>query len=1064
MEATVNTFSGYLVCEPASLIVINISEYAPMGHLFHSEAQITFNLTSPSCTVTNVTYSPSVSFDQNDPYNVTGDFTWGFGGLMDCVQEGQSRIHASVGTYRADVVWTGTDIEKNLTLPWDQMFRVVNSTNIFCTPQFEIMKSRVSKISTTTSPDILGSITPLGQGSSLPGRGMDIARAVFQSIGGYANLIEQSNYANGSNYTSDFTTLDTFFAILQQERPFFGHAKAASEFWFQLDNLIRETNVVYGSIAAQVAALELLVASNGDIDGTVTTNELRLFMRTLSFALMEVGLGLLTLFATYLLLTVSKSILRHDPGSISGMAAIVSRSPRLVELVSNVATRPISATKAKLQERTYYTDIQHGLLRNGGIHVSERLAPGVQSQVAESDPGGSSVVVWWQPFVLRKFSRLMVILTPLLYISILEILFTFSQSNDGLLGIDNNSWAHYGWTYLPALLILCLHVLYTSVSFNIRLLTPYLTLHRGSVPALVSVVDHPLSRTALHELFWSVRRGQRAVFAITVAMLLAPLLTIAVSGLYTAENYVQYAEARVLTGWNFNYAHLYPNATLVQNVFNYMNESNPASTVMESTGSLATDLIVTANLSYPKWSHEELALPVIEVTSPKHDNRTFSSQSASFEVSLPAVRAALNCTAIAHENVEINYAIWNSSFSEPTYNSSSSTFSYSAAYNSTLGVAKAGNLACLNYQAQYLSSAEAMGLDGCRIAIFSTNSTQQLGGCSTPPEVLFLPNETGGAESFGYFSPFNLDSSYWHLDQTYCPLYGGMVGSTTSSQVEDYTWFVCSTSVQCITTRVTFTMPDYEIVQAQADESTVSLIPGNGSMAISDGPVDEYGNLLDITFRGPNAALISGAQGNLVDGNNILTFYNTSDGQNFDNFFSSLVYGRYGIPIDEMLGKANSPRLMSAVEHLWRVLYAQTFRTSPEYLSADPRDIEAWTPQQPLDVTLVDRNAFRLKQSEIATRILQGLLAAISLFALVAFWPMDTGRVLPNKPSSIAVVASLLAGSEMLNIAEVQAGKEEIAKLNRSRWDGYFFSLGWWEQPGGTRRFGIDVGKAEKAI
>lgn len=389
MEAIVDTFSGYLECEPANLIVVNISEYAPMGHLFHSEATFTFNLTSPSCTVTNVNYSPSVSFDRNDPYNVTGDFTWGFGDLMDCVQEGQHRILASVGTYRADVVWTETDTYGNLTLPWDQMFRVVNSTSIFCTPQYEITKSRVSKISRSTSPDILGSITPLGQGSSLPGRGMDIARAVFQSIGGNENLIEASQYANGSSYTSDLTTLDTFFAILQQERPFFGHAEAASEFWFQLDNLIRETNVVYGSIAAQVAALKLLVASNGDIDGTVTTNELRLFVRTLSFALMEAGLGLLTLFATYLSLTASKSILRHDPGSISGMAAIVSKSPDLVELVSNFATRPISASKAKLQEHTYDTDTQHGLLKNGGIHVSEFLAPDVQSKVAESDPGGS---------------------------------------------------------------------------------------------------------------------------------------------------------------------------------------------------------------------------------------------------------------------------------------------------------------------------------------------------------------------------------------------------------------------------------------------------------------------------------------------------------------------------------------------------------------------------------------------------------------------------------------------------------------------------------------------------
>ncbi|OQV09514.1 hypothetical protein CLAIMM_13628 [Cladophialophora immunda] len=963
LEATVDSFSAYLECEPASLTVINVSELALEAHLFHSSAFFTFNFTSSSCTATNETLILPVSFDLNTPYNVTSDFIWGFGHLIDCIQESQSRVLVSVGTCRADVIWNGTDADgqSNLLLPWNQMFKVINSTNVFCTPKYEILPARVSKISNSTSPEILGSITPLGRGTSLPGKGMDIARAVFQSINQNTNLIEPITYVNGTDYTSDFGeygTEDTLFAILERENPFYGDVIAADEFWLQSNNLVRETNVVYGSIAAQVAAQKLLVASTGDVIGKVTSNEPRLFVRTFSFALMEAGLGLISLLATYLSLRVPKSILRQDPGPIAGMAAILSKSPDLMELVSNTATQPSTVTNALLLDHTYYTDMQHGTPRTGGICVSKGSARGDQVKMAEPEPRNTSMT-WWQPLILRRWSQPLVVLIPLIYAAILEILLRVSESNDGLLGIDNNSWVHYGWTYIPALLMVCVQMLYASASFSIRLLSPYFMLHRGSAPAPISVTDHAISRTPIHELFVSARRGQKAVVVITVAILLAPLLTIAVSGLYNPETYAQNVGVRVLTGWNFNAAHFYPNSTLVQNVFDHMNESNPADVTMESLGMLTTDLIVTANLSYPKWSYEELALPVIEVTSRDHDNQIVSSQGTSFEVSLPAVRGALNCTIIERQNVEITYATWNSSFTTCTYNSTTNIQTCPAAYNFTYGAGMAGNRACLNSQS---------GTDGCRVAIFSTNTSQELGGCTFPKEVVFLPNGTTDAQGFGYFAP--LYTTLYGQSQTYCPLYGGMVGSTTSTEVEDYTWFVCATTVQRVTAHATFTLPNYDITQASADETTASPISGNATMEI---------NNLPTVFTGANAALLSdGSVGSPTDANTLLTFYDTPTGQNLDNFVSSLVHGTHGVPLAQLIGTANHPRLLAAVEHLWRVIYAQTFRTSAWYLSANARDVAAWTPAEPLGATVVDPRALRLRQSVLATRILQGILAAVA--------------------------------------------------------------------------------------
>ena len=458
-----------------------------------------------------------------------------------------------------------------------------------------------------------------------------------------------------------------------------------------------------------------------------------------------------------------------------------------------------------------------------------------------------------------------------------------------------------------------------------------------------------------------------------------------------------------------------------------MNESNPtnASTQSSST-SMVTDLIITANLSYPKWTFAELALPVVEIENLYTGSGQLSAFDAgSFDVKVPAARGALNCTVIPHDEVSVTYAMYNASSMK------------------LASWGQSGNRQCLNYSTQYSLD---QGSTGCRIALFNTIDNRTLGGCVTTPEVVFLPSNTSGPQSFGYFSLTNLQN------YTYCALYSGMIGTTTSEKIEDYTWFFCATKVESVMAQTTFTLPDYSISVAHADESTARHVVGNGSMFLRSTNDTFYSDLLS----GPNSALSSGGD-QLVDAKSALTFYNVSDRQNFDNFFSALVYGRDGVPASEMIGEANILRLLSAVQHLWRIVYAQTFRTSIIFQSADPDDIKAGAPQQPSNATFMDPNACRLKQSAVSIRILQGILAALSLCAIIAFLLMDTREVLPNNPSSIDVVGSLVAGSEMLNIVTSTPDVKHGETQHKSnRWVGYFFSLGWWDRLGGPRRYGID--------
>jgi hypothetical protein len=71
---------------------------------------------------------------------------------------------------------------------------------------------------------------------------------------------------------------------------------------------------------------------------------------------------------------------------------------------------------------------------------------------------------------------------------------------------------------------------------------------------------------------------------------------------------------------------------------------------------------------------------------------------------------------------------------------------------------------------------------------------------------------------------------------------------------------------------------------------------------------------------------------------------------------------------------------------------------------------------------------------------------------------MDTRKVLPKNPASIAGAASLIAGeSQMLSKEVLPEGAQwySDAELNAKKvWDGLFFRLGWWDRDGPSEEEG----------
>jgi len=109
-----------------------------------------------------------------------------------------------------------------------------------------------------------------------------------------------------------------------------------------------------------------------------------------------------------------------------------------------------------------------------------------------------------------------------------------------------------------------------------------------------------------------------------------------------------------------------------------------------------------------------------------------------------------------------------------------------------------------------------------------------------------------------------------------------------------------------------------------------------------------------------------------------------------------------------------------------------------------------------------DNDWQRLVQSKLSTCILQTLLAVMWLCTTIALILFDTKNLIPRNSCSIAAQASLLAGSKFLDL--IPAGAENATAeelMQMTPFVDHEFSMGWWDDGNGGRRFGIDIGRAD---
>lgn len=687
--------------------------------------------------------------------------------------------------------------------------------------------------------------------------------------------------------------------------------------------------------------------------------------------------------------------------------------------VTLVALRPVPVLPGSPASITSFS-----MILESYAHLQEAIAASLSKRGSLRD---ASCTTWYRPFTCRLPFVCFMILVPLCIIGALEGLQHVSDDQDGFTGVSKLSFALEGWThYLPAIVMVLIAVAYGAIDFNVSIFNAFTKLKRGARSC--ETIDQDLTmRIQVHALFTALSTRQWGSAMTTTAVLLASGLTVAVSGLYSIGNPDLHFEGQF-------------QATTALDVMLYNGSTG------DNGVSTALSLMDSLNLSFPRWTYDNLVIPKIAYNS---DPVNFTD--TKLDVRLPLYRPTLDCIFLPSENILASIA-------------STPTLKFINMYSS-LGV----NITAIPILPE-----------GCN-ASRSPNSTMTAPRFSQDSEDMTMLDEDTGTGTyvgyaalelnfFDYSQPDGSDRSVAFDDAWIgCPSHAFVFAAFSNSSateavnglpddlsgarspiaVDGVKVLQCSQKIQIVNADVTFHLPDFDLNQVNpitvVGESSLSYltIPGeNGDGEIIDSfaihflsAMDEYYTLFDLP---------------------------SSFQAIYRGFVGALRFGPDPITPSELMENSDGARsaFLKATNRLYSRYMAQFLNTNSRTTApTSGSTTQTAAPPQLYNGTVSSHNQYRVIQHRGPKTALQVLLGLMVFCIALACWMVDTREVLVREPCSIAGKGSLLVGSRLLELAN--QSKESGAafvdgRLKRSPFEGFLLRLSWWEDLGNWRATSSD--------
>ncbi|KAJ5622129.1 hypothetical protein N7528_005361 [Penicillium herquei] len=639
---------------------------------------------------------------------------------------------------------------------------VIRSAAAICKPKISLVKL-IAKTNTTESSSTTNWQMLEEESTTLPTlTAWDIASNVnseSHDSDGFQPISSSSQFPETNK-----TLVDVDYAI-QLGAMFTGRTGNVSHF-FEKDMLSDAASAYHRATGAQLVREGFLSQETSGSTGSAIVSENRVVMAQITLRAMETCLILIILFVIAMILFVPNGDLApYDPTTISATAAIMSNSKMLRKRLHGSSSMPLESLSVLLEGKQYYTELALGGFSIAAVnHDAKRCAP------RENLPDSKILNPKWSPFP-NLTVRVIIFITVGCLIGALEAVLQISQTNDGLGNVSSSSGTiHYIWTMIPALVMVLIGLVFSSMNSHARSLAPYV--HLRDEPGTKSSQFMTLNfNDALDvtNLVASTKLKQYAVLATTLATLITSVLTIVTSGLYTTTDLSGHLKR------NFNQTTTFHNA-------------NPSA---EDSGITTAKYILLDNLEYPKWTYQNLAFPKLSFNTSSLTKK--QSTNSYLDIIVPAMRGTLTCELQTSDQLQASWEDYENKISytilAPTCDSNSTSPTWT---NETL-------------LSDELSSNQTMFGFEQEIECVSNNST------STSNETMVIekiPNETAslikGGGSISY-------------------VWGAMQNKT----ITHIAALTCREWAETVDTKTRFILPDFNIsteVPPQPDESTARRV------------------------------------------------------------------------------------------------------------------------------------------------------------------------------------------------------------------------------------------------
>ncbi|KAK3370570.1 hypothetical protein B0H63DRAFT_552650 [Podospora didyma] len=340
------------------------------------------------------------------------------------------------------------------------------------------------------------------------------------------------------------------------------------------------------------------------------STENRLHVKGASTGLLCVGFILLTIISIAVLFTRPQDVVVREPGSVQGMARVLSTSPELGNALAGLGSNSEAEIRETLQNASFVSRLTRSKRDLNIEAINGSATPMEMPEKRITDPP----IQRWHPLAISDWFLGCALIVPLIYIAILEGAQVASNKQTGFVETTPHSSAAVIANYIPATLALVLCSMYAAIELHVAIIAPFSSLRHRTAKDSKSVSLHYLTKSSPWIWLSSLQNKHFALSTIVAANFLAAWLTIIISGLYSITSVV-----------------LTTPITLVQLDTFDLSKSNL----------LVSDFAPTASSS-DSWIYNDLVFPSFNLSP----SNTVGTDSIIQLRAVTATRAILNCASL----------------------------------------------------------------------------------------------------------------------------------------------------------------------------------------------------------------------------------------------------------------------------------------------------------------------------------------------------------------------------------------------------------------------------------